>query len=322
MNMMYKNSLMKCPRTPAPMRNSSFLMSAAAILETPTLLKKTPTISANTNNRSNVSHLQTPSAAPKAAMQLLMFNQMQTSAAISGSGESPFSHTSFEKFNFSSSDGFNFATSNVPRAYTNHPTIAARHPPNFSNENLNKRKLEERFSQAGRQAKRVSFDMFPLKPNKSLNANRRLSRVSQAIRSSSSMTTKHTQSELTKSVPKRLRILTGTVENVLKLTKTAPEGSSPLVEVFAMVLNIKSGTYECEKVLLLRNKTGPIMQGVFYEIDFRMELISVGDLVRCVGRLTGGSRLQILKIAQATPEEERMAQRLQTVSGFVLAIKR
>ncbi|XP_058834275.1 uncharacterized protein LOC131691699 [Topomyia yanbarensis] len=308
---MKKNAIMNCPRTPAPMRNASFLMSAAAILETPTLLKK-PASSTSvkpTPSCASSSTVQPPSAASTAAMQFLMFNQMQAT----GSG-SPFQQSMLNRTNMgSNTSGFNFTIPSVPDSTTTVTTRIIENLQFSSNENSYKRKLDG--SAQNKPLKRVAFEPLPLKPNITRRQQRTLPAIGPAKQSAKP------PNESGKPDPKKLCVITGSVEHVTKLTKYTVE-VSPLVEVYANVLNIKTGGYECEKILLLRNKTGPVMQGVFYEIDFRMTVLSVGDLVRCVGRLTNGSRLQILKITPATAEEERMAQRLQTVCGFTAAVKR
>ncbi|XP_065083121.1 uncharacterized protein LOC135705356 [Ochlerotatus camptorhynchus] len=322
---MNRNFMVNCPRTPAPVRNSSFLTSAAAVLETPTLLRKPA--SSSTNNNENVASstptLQPPSAASTAAMQFLMFNQMQSAAFTNSSnGGTPFLRNVANKNGvINSTSGFNFAIPNIPDSTT---TVATRIIENLqisSSDASLKRKHEDGYGNSKIHAKRVQFEPLPLKPRNQVNGNRWSSKTAFPALTSGPSKQTSPPSKSTNSDVKKLRILTGSVEHIMKLSKTSP-GGSPLVEVFANVLTIKAGAYECEKILLLRNRTGPVMQGVFYEIDFHMPAVSVGDLVRCVGRLTGGSRLQILKITLATPEEDRMGQRLQTVSGFVVSVKR
>ncbi|KAJ6632675.1 hypothetical protein Bhyg_15750 [Pseudolycoriella hygida] len=64
------------------------------------------------------------------------------------------------------------------------------------------------------------------------------------------------------------RCLTGDVAQVLKLNKSFPNVNA-FYEVYAKVLKADS-TKERKKTLLLRNNFGPVLQGVFYEIDFKM----------------------------------------------------
>ncbi|XP_062564906.1 uncharacterized protein LOC134227431 isoform X2 [Armigeres subalbatus] len=311
------------------MRNASFLMSAAAVLETPTLLKK-PASDATDFGKENAvscsasaSVLQPPSAASAAAMQFLMFNQqMQQSTAAFSGGRSLFQRSMVEKSGMqSNSPGFNFAVPSIPDSTT---TVATTHiienlQVSSSNTSLKRRSEDNHRAAVKIPPKRVQFEPLPLKPRNQGNGNKWNSKAVAAIKAPPPKTSP--SKDTTKPDAKKLRILTGSVEHIMKLTKCNPEGS-PLVEVFANVLSVKIGAYECEKILLLRNRTGPVMQGVFYEIDFRMPAVNVGDFVRCVGRLTGGSRLQILKITLASAEEERMSHRLQTVSGFAVAVRR
>ncbi|EAT42926.1 AAEL005554-PA [Aedes aegypti] len=303
-------SFLGCPRTPAPVRNASFLMSAAAVLETPTLLRNpSPSSTGGKENASScgTTALQPPSAASTAAMQFLMFNQQRNIVGKSGMP--------------TSTSGFNFAIPSIPDSTT---TVTTRIIENLhissSDTSLKRKQEDSQSSILKKPAKRVQFEPLPLRPRNQMNGNKWSSKAIPAITAGSSKNPS-TPNPPKKLEANKLRVLTGSVEHILKLTKSNSDGF-PLVEVFANVLSVKAGAYECEKILLLRNRTGPIMQGVFYEIDFRMPAVSVGDFVRCVGRLTGGSRLQILKLTLASPEEERMSQRLQTVSGFVVAVKR
>lgn len=168
-------------------------------------------------------------------------------------------------------------------------------------------------------AKRVCFEPLPVQPPRNT-----VKWTPKAAPVQPSRQTKPPQEppkqQYSKPDPKKLRVITGSVEHILKLSRSAPE-EPPLVELYATILNVKKGAHECERILLLRNKTGPVIQAIFFEIDFRMPPVGVGDLVRCVGRLTGGSRLQILKITAASEEEERMSHRLQTVSGFAAGVR-
>ncbi|XP_052889299.1 uncharacterized protein LOC128297660 [Anopheles moucheti] len=119
-----------------------------------------------------------------------------------------------------------------------------------------------------------------------------------------------------------LHIVSGTIEH---LQKTIREQSKLplLLETVANVISIKPGTRKKEKVILLRHRNqGPVMQGIFYEIDMDLAPLAPGDLVRCVGRLqTIGSRLQILKIGRTTEQYNRAILRLQTVSAFATKLR-
>ncbi|XP_053683068.1 uncharacterized protein LOC128733482 [Sabethes cyaneus] len=305
-----------CPRTPAPLRNASFLMSAAAILETPTLLKKSSPVSSSSGIGVATSgghhELNPPSAASSAAMQFLMLNHQFQVAANNGSP-------------FHAGNGANNARFSFPSPYVapDGATTVASSVQNMqisSNTEGNlKRKMDD--SNAKKAVKRVAFEPVPFKQN-SNNTNWPKRTVPAITSGPSFKQPTKAPNEAAKKDPKQLRLITGSIEHILKMTKVAADGRSALLELYANVLSIKEGAYECEKVLLLRNRSGPVMQGVFYEIDFRMTAIVTGDLVRCVGRLSGGSRLQILKITPATPEDEQLGGRLQTVSSFAAAVKR
>lgn len=86
----------------------------------------------------------------------------------------------------------------------------------------------------------------------------------------------------------QLRLITGTVENVMHWRKIFPQlvalwevygkhenktNFTPILYLFcsAIVLRIQNGAGANEKLLLLRKgDTGPVMQGFFFEIDFQL----------------------------------------------------
>uniref|UniRef100_A0A182M8X7 Uncharacterized protein n=1 Tax=Anopheles culicifacies TaxID=139723 RepID=A0A182M8X7_9DIPT len=120
-----------------------------------------------------------------------------------------------------------------------------------------------------------------------------------------------------------LRIISGTIEYLQKTIRE--QGKLPLLlETVANVVSIKPGTRMKEKVILLRHQQqGPVIQGIYYEIDVDLPPIMPGDLVRCIGRLQSvGSRLQILKIGRTTEQYARAILRLQTVSAFATKLRR
>uniref|UniRef100_A0A8W7Q177 Uncharacterized protein n=1 Tax=Anopheles coluzzii TaxID=1518534 RepID=A0A8W7Q177_ANOCL len=124
--------------------------------------------------------------------------------------------------------------------------------------------------------------------------------------------------------PASLRILSGTIEHLQKAIREQGRQVPLLLETVANVISIKPGTKVKEKIILLRHRNqGPVMQGVFYEIDHDLPPLAPGDLVRCVGRLQPvGSRLQILKINRTTEAYGRAIMRLQTVSAFTAKVRR
>ena len=42
------------------------------------------------------------------------------------------------------------------------------------------------------------------------------------------------------------------------------------------MINKRSGKYRSEQILLLRNATGPVLQGFYYEIDFKLINFNIG----------------------------------------------
>lgn len=75
-----------------------------------------------------------------------------------------------------------------------------------------------------------------------------------------------------------LRIITGTVEVILKILYSSENTIPTLYEVFGKIIKIKPGKYPCEQIILLRYE-GPVMGAVFYEIDMKLIGIFEGKRV-------------------------------------------
>lgn len=141
-----------------------------------------------------------------------------------------------------------------------------------------------------------------------------------------------------------MKIVTGTIAKILRTHKDNSDVNA-LYEVFGMpptiivvnavsfkhllnnffthagakVLSLRNGNGPIEKLLLVRNETGPVMQAVYYEIDYGLPNIAVGSSLRIIGRLIGINRMQILKMSVSTAASHtRLATRLETISSFII----
>uniref|UniRef100_A0A1Q3F8E9 Uncharacterized protein n=1 Tax=Culex tarsalis TaxID=7177 RepID=A0A1Q3F8E9_CULTA len=278
------NAATSCPKTPAFV--NSFRRMPMSILETPALIKRPP---------GNIkTAVVGPSPSTAAARPFWMFSD-------GGPKASPVPGA---------------AVGRTVSAYNSPLPDSTSFVGSSRKENV-VRNVEERPA-----PKRVCFEPLPLKPQWNT-----VKWVPKAVSAQPSRQGKpeppkqQQQQQQSKPDPKKFRIITGSVEHILKLSRSAPE-EAPLVELYANILSMKRGASGTERILLLRNQAGPVIQGVFFEIDFRMPEVAAGDFVRCVGRLTGGSRLQILKLTPASEEDELMGLRLQKVSGFVADLRR
>lgn len=282
-----------CPKTPAFVTN--FRRMPMAILETPALIQRPPS-GPNSNTIKTAVVGPSPAKPSPSGSGFWMFTEAQK-ASPDVAGPSRGTVSGFQASLPESTSFFASKKENIPR-----PAAEARPPP----------------------AKRVCFELLPVQQQQQFR-----NPVKWAPKPAPVQPLRQTKPaqeppkpQYSKPDPKKLRIITGSVEHILRLSRSSPE-DPPLVELYANILSVKKGAHECERMLLLRNKSGgPVIQAVFFEIDFRMPVAGVGDLVRCVGRLTGGSRLQILKITAASEEEERMSNRLQVVSGFAAGGRR
>lgn len=45
-------------------------------------------------------------------------------------------------------------------------------------------------------------------------------------------------------------------------------------------MKISDGKWKCEKIILLRQASGPVLQGVYYEIDYKLDSFEIGNNFR------------------------------------------
>ncbi|XP_055703193.1 uncharacterized protein LOC129801850 [Phlebotomus papatasi] len=115
-----------------------------------------------------------------------------------------------------------------------------------------------------------------------------------------------------------LQIITGNIAQIQKMNKEL-EGQNFLFETHAKLLLVKEGKYTCEKLILLRNESGPVLQGVFYEIDHKLPAnVEEGQIVRCVGRFNHYNRFNIMKISSTNSAFVDLSNRLHAISHFTI----
>ncbi|XP_037036182.1 uncharacterized protein LOC119074265 [Bradysia coprophila] len=109
------------------------------------------------------------------------------------------------------------------------------------------------------------------------------------------------------------RCLTGDVGQVLEFKKNHPDA---FYEVFAKIFKVT--TKEHQRILLLRNDSGPILQAIFSEIDVKMDDLKPGDSVRAVGKFKNHSFLNIFKIRNVSDDNASYVRRLSSIGSFAL----
>ncbi|GAB0086073.1 hypothetical protein DMENIID0001_000620 [Sergentomyia squamirostris] len=117
------------------------------------------------------------------------------------------------------------------------------------------------------------------------------------------------------------KIISGNISQILLIHRDRKEKEEDfLYEFYAKILSIRQGVHSCEKVVNLRNDTGPVLPGVFYEIDRKLD-IRAGQLVRCVGHFVPNNpqnRFRLLKITQTDSAFVEFTGRLQAICNFTL----
>lgn len=76
-----------------------------------------------------------------------------------------------------------------------------------------------------------------------------------------------------------------------------------------------------QKVMLMRDRKGPIMQVIYYESD-RIEIddFQIDQMLRCVGIMSGDNMFRAFKIRAATNEEISTLQRFCYLSDHTIAM--
>ncbi|KAB0792932.1 hypothetical protein PPYR_12552 [Photinus pyralis] len=116
-----------------------------------------------------------------------------------------------------------------------------------------------------------------------------------------------------------IRIFTGTPEKIVKWHRLY-RNYFCFYEVISAIVSIQEGTVRLQKVMLLRDKKGPILQVVHYVNDhIDIENFFVGQILRCVGRMVGPSVMHGLSIRQAKPDEIGSLQRMCFISDHAIS---
>ncbi|KAK4874271.1 hypothetical protein RN001_013631 [Aquatica leii] len=106
------------------------------------------------------------------------------------------------------------------------------------------------------------------------------------------------------------RLFTGTAEKIIKWHKIYKEYSC-YYEIIGAVIAIEEGSIRLQKVMLIRDKKGPILQIVHYVNDhINIENFFVGQMLRCIGRMVGPNMMHGMSIREAKPDEISALQRM------------
>ncbi|KAJ8959080.1 hypothetical protein NQ318_022337 [Aromia moschata] len=122
----------------------------------------------------------------------------------------------------------------------------------------------------------------------------------------------------------RMFIFTGTVERIIKWNKIF-QNHFCYFEVIASVISIQEGTIKSQKIMLLRDRKGPILQMIYYgTTHLNIEDFHVGQILRCMGKMSAPNVLNAISIRSASQEEVDILQRLclvcdQAISHFLNA---
>lgn len=342
---MYNNR--SCPHTPAPRKAGPRFPMSAAILETPSIMSSFRELE-QPNGAANASH-------PPAPKQFIMSYSSNAPNGRNGCVEKATVNQQRHDLNATQSLNGSFLDCSFSSSFTTSMTTQNRKVPlaNSSTNNLKTNTTLKGWSSSskptvglqnlhrssassgggsnvtcpsytgttfGHEKRKHPAEHSASKYSKTTAAN--FPKGSSTLTAATGDVSAGTQQQNLK--PASLRILSGTIEHLQKAIREQSRQVPLLLETVANVISIKPGTKVKEKIILLRHRNqGPVMQGVFYEIDHDLPPLAPGDLVRCVGRLQPvGSRLQILKINRTTEAYGRAIMRLQTVSAFTAKVRR
>uniref|UniRef100_A0A6P7FWU3 Uncharacterized protein LOC114331638 n=1 Tax=Diabrotica virgifera virgifera TaxID=50390 RepID=A0A6P7FWU3_DIAVI len=111
-------------------------------------------------------------------------------------------------------------------------------------------------------------------------------------------------------------IFTGPVEKVIHWNMLLQDRFSLcLYEVIATMVCLQEGTIKTQKIMLVRNIKGPVLQVVYYvftQID--LDDFHLGMTVRCVGSMIGYNILKAVSIRAATQDEIDHLERMSLIS--------
>ncbi|GJQ72299.1 hypothetical protein Trydic_g3388 [Trypoxylus dichotomus] len=114
------------------------------------------------------------------------------------------------------------------------------------------------------------------------------------------------------------KIFTGTAERVIKWNKVYKNFC--YYEVISSIISIQEGSIRLQKIMLLKDRRGPILQVVHYASDrINIEDFHVGQMLRCVGRMVGPNTLHAVNIRTATLDEIANLPRLCYICDHAIA---
>ncbi|EFA08620.1 uncharacterized protein LOC103313912 [Tribolium castaneum] len=118
--------------------------------------------------------------------------------------------------------------------------------------------------------------------------------------------------------PEQTYFFTGTVERVLAWNRIFKHPC--YFEVIAYVLSLQEGELNCHKTILLKDKKGPILQATYYSnYNIDESVIRVGQMLRCVGYMTGVNTLTAVSIRSATSDEVAALKRFCYIGDFTIS---
>ncbi|RZB40050.1 hypothetical protein BDFB_004027, partial [Asbolus verrucosus] len=121
-----------------------------------------------------------------------------------------------------------------------------------------------------------------------------------------------------KSVTEKTYFFTGNVERVIKWHRIFK--SRCYFEVIASIVSMREGPINLQKIILLKDKKGPILQVIHYlNHVVQLEDFSIGQMLRCVGYMSGPNVLTAISIRLATPDEVATLKRYCYIGDFAIS---
>ncbi|XP_044759863.1 uncharacterized protein LOC123317410 [Coccinella septempunctata] len=109
---------------------------------------------------------------------------------------------------------------------------------------------------------------------------------------------------------------TGTIERILRWNRNL-EGVFCMYETIAPIVSLQEGRIKGQKIMLLRDKKGPILQVQYYtSTHIDIDDFNIGQYLRCVGRMIGFNILAAESIREAKEDEISSLARLSYVCDY------
>ncbi|XP_045476844.1 GATA zinc finger domain-containing protein 15-like [Harmonia axyridis] len=109
---------------------------------------------------------------------------------------------------------------------------------------------------------------------------------------------------------------TGTIERILRWNRIL-EDVFCMYETIAPIVSLQEGRIKNQKIMLLRDKKGPILQVHYYNsTHIDIDDFCIGQYLRCVGRMIGFNILSAESIRQAKESEMSTLARLSYVCDY------